>query len=67
LEDLQDWLNGVDQGGGFLDGREAFTWKDRNDIITLYDYKGREDPVPTWLTSTAMAWIPGLISDGKKV
>jgi hypothetical protein len=53
--------------GSFLRGLEAATWNDGPDLITLYDYKGLQDPAPTWLTSTVESLSSYLMSRGKKV
>jgi hypothetical protein len=53
--------------GSFLRGIEAATWNDGPDLITLYDYKGLQDPAPTWLTSTVESLASYLASRRKQV
>ncbi|KAL9601210.1 MAG: hypothetical protein Q9179_002939 [Wetmoreana sp. 5 TL-2023] len=56
LKTLQEWLDRPEGGDFFLQGREADTWNDENDILTLSRHEAERDTVTGFFNDLVIPW-----------
>lgn len=67
LHTLQEWLDRPEGGDFFLQGREADTWNDEDDVLTLSRRQADRDSITGMVNDLIIPWYHCLRSRWNKV